>query len=76
MLKLVDAKPEFEQYVSYNQGQKNMPARKSVGPLDSEAHLSKFKDSKADINDKHKNIWNIITNRYLRSAYPAFSDDN
>ena len=45
--------------------------------LDAGSELSKYKDNDEEIHgDKKKSIFKIITNRYIKSAFPVLFDED
>ncbi|OFZ26761.1 MAG: hypothetical protein A2381_06375 [Bdellovibrionales bacterium RIFOXYB1_FULL_37_110] len=73
--KLDAAKNEsFDSYTNYLP----VPEKKKKGQeevVNSALQLEKFQNSTNEVSDADKTIWDIISFRYFRSAYPVFSDE-
>jgi len=68
------ANESFDSYTNYIP----IPEKKSKGKeevVDSALQLEKFQNSTNEVSDADKTIWDIISFRYFRSAFPVFSDE-
>ncbi|OFZ21409.1 MAG: hypothetical protein A2202_05550 [Bdellovibrionales bacterium RIFOXYA1_FULL_36_14] len=68
------AKESFDSYTNYIP----IPEKKNKGKeevVNSALQLEKFQNSTNEVNDADKTLWDIISFRYFRSAYPVFSDE-
>ena len=64
----------FDSYTNYIP----IPEKMNKGKeevVNSAIQLEKFQNSTNEVSDADKTIWDIISFRYFRSAYPVFSDE-